>query len=396
MSVSPRVASDGVEQRANSSRRWFNRIDPVYTLLDKVLFSPFFTPRLPGPDAPPAPIESSEVGFLLDNLRKHRAIVWMNLIAVVAIIASGLARLEHGDLVPLLPGFAAPVIVSGIAWYSISFSGVPERFGRHAMLVTGVLFFAVSVSSTALFVLLATVTPVPVAALVLVPIYGALYLAAVYYDNLDGLRATASQKGPVFSRAQTYGDHPPATPPQQPTVPQTNFATDLATESFDELAASIDRQLEELAAGKPPRIANFLVGDCLKQVARLLNFTPFPLELDADFDAFVVQAHELSVDEVNERASHYLRVVLERLQSLFGDSVADDGIAISERLAKIEWIRSAESTEEGHAASKQSQELADFLFVEVFRQLVSVVRANKSRLFAASGGMLDQTTIPES
>ena len=388
--VEPQLRTEAKKKRESARCKLINRIDPVYLLLDRIVFDPFFNPRLPGAGAPITSIEIPEINFLLENIRKHRAIIWANAVAVAAMLGSGLTSISESSLVALRPGLSAPVIVSGIAWYSISFSGVPERFGRHAMLVTGVLFLAVSFSLTTLFVVIATVTPIAVALAVVLPIYVALYLAAVFYDNLDGLRATAAQDTVVFSRAQTYlrtdeGPHMTALNDVVSQETQSLQAVDSqAAETFAELAMSLDKRLDQLAAGQPPTKANILIADCLNEVARLLTLTPYPLELDEDFLGLVTLAHDLSVHDVNERAARHLRVVIERIHALLGDLVAEESAAIRERLRHIERLRSRHSRMEDQNQSGTSvQDLADILFVEVFRQILSLMRANKTRVLTA-------------
>jgi hypothetical protein len=369
-------------QRARARSMPLNRFDPVYRLLEAAIFSSFFQPRLPGSQAPPCAIETSEALFLLENLAKHRIIVWLNIVAamVMATLGDGSGvTTTGGRLDSLLLTLIAPLVVSGVAWYTISFSGIPERFSTQAMLVTGVLFFVMSVATTALMITLAQVLPWSTIGFVVAPIYVAAYASAVLYDNLDGLRTAAFQPV-VFSRAQTYGQPQRADVVHEAPTDLT-ASVDPRSQVFSDLAHHLDHLLEQLAKQQHPMFANVLIADSLKELVRLFSLTARPVELNADFDRLMRSAHELSIEEVNRSAVHCLRLILERFHALLGDAVVNDVVAITERLVQIEELRADTSADE----PPQLQALADFLFVEVFRQLVSIARANRTRLLALRG-----------
>ena len=62
-----------------SLRRLINRFDPIFILLNKVVFKPLFYPPLPGKPGEVEVIELAQREFLEQNLNKHRAILWINI-----------------------------------------------------------------------------------------------------------------------------------------------------------------------------------------------------------------------------------------------------------------------------------------------------------------------------
>lgn len=376
--------------RARAAKLWINRFDPLFLFLNRVAFAPFFRPTYLGDQDVPTIVELAETDFLLANLNKHRAILWANLAAVGAMILSGLLSLEHSSLTMLLPSFTGPVVVSGVAWYTISFIGIPEKFLANAMLVTGILFLAQSLSLTALFAVLAVLVPTIVTVLVLAPIYVALYSAAVFYDNLDGLKAAASQALSPTSRAirryalshaglpetgRDTSDHAAketGSLRDGETLPQSR----LMNHFCDMLA----QNLGKLEDHQPPAIANYLIVHSLDLLFRLLSLTQVPPELDEGFGQLISQGQEMDIDAVNEQTVHYLRIAAERFQALIGPSIVDEMADISSRLAAIDRLRAAssrdQSNSEGPAALRSRQELADFLFIQVFRELASIARSH--------------------
>jgi hypothetical protein len=378
------------DPRARAAERWINRLDPLFFFLDRVAFAPFFRPTYLGDQYAPTVVELAETDFLLANLNKHRAILWVNVAAAVAMKLGGLLSLEQSSLMMLLPGFIGPVVVSGVAWYTISFIGVPEKFLANAMLVTGILFLAQSLSLTALFAILAVLVPAIVTILVLAPVYIALYGAAVFYDNLDGLKAAASQALSPTSRAvrryalshidpsEAVGDASDhavkevGSPHDSVILPQSRL--------MNHFCGMLEQNLGALEDHQPPAIANHLIVHSLDLLFRLLSQTQVPIELDEGFGQLISQGQEMDVDAVNEQTVHYLRIAAERFQALIGPTIVDEMSDISSRLAAIDRLRAASSPDlsssEGLAALGSRQELADFLFIQVFRQLASIARSH--------------------
>jgi hypothetical protein len=378
------------DPRARAAELWINRLDPLFLFLDRVAFAPFFRPTRLGDRYAPTVVELAETDFLLANLNKHRAILWANVAAVGAMKLGGLLSLEQSSLTMLLPGFTGPVVVTGVAWYTISFIGVPEKFLANAMLVTGILFLAQSLSLTVLFTVLGVILPTIVTVLVIAPIYIAMYGAAVFYDNLDGLKAAASQAVSPTSRAVRRYALSHGGPPEE-REDESNYAINGAGSSHDSgilpqsrlmnhFCGMLAQNLGALEDHQPPAIANHLIVHSLDLLFRLLGQTQVPIEVDEAFDQLISHGQEMDVDAVNEQTVHYLRIAAERFQALIGPTIVDEMADISSRLAAIDRLRAASSRDlsssEDRAALRSRQELADFLFIQVFRQLTSIARSH--------------------
>src|SRR5207248_1127681 len=91
--------------------------------------------------------------------------------------------------------------ITGGAWYSVSFGGIPEKFINVALILTRLMFLSFTFSMTLLIALLCRLTPWPIGLFVLIPTYSALYVASIFYDNLDGLKIGLDTTLLKFSRA---------------------------------------------------------------------------------------------------------------------------------------------------------------------------------------------------
>ncbi|MCH9648327.1 MAG: hypothetical protein K0U98_08815 [Deltaproteobacteria bacterium] len=375
----------GDDQLGNGS--WNERIDPLYHFLKMVGFAPFLQPSGHASAYSPTIIEIAEIKFLFANLKKHRLIMWLNVAAIGALVASGILNLGTQAISAFLIGLVGPVVASGVAWYTISFTGVPEKFIGNSMFVTGMLFTAVSLSLTASFTLMAALLPWSVSMVVLAPIYLALYFSAVIYDNFDGLKAAAGQSLSITSRAvQQYvalhdsgsiedvGDGRKKGLADSESTPQSRLV--------EHLCSMLEANMGALQADQSPAIANHLVADSLDLLIRLLRLTKRPIEVDSAYEELISHATEMEVDEVNEGISLYLRIVAERLHALIGEEVVGEIADISSRLGIIDRLRTdPDSNSPGAVDGVQGrQELADFLFIHVFRALISIATTHSSRL----------------
>src|SRR5437016_4530279 len=92
------MKADTDNARLISRRRLINRIDPVYQFLDRVVFRGLFQPRKRSIPGEFEQITAADIDFLVENLNKHRLVLWLNLILTGYLIIHGLdAILKHGD-----------------------------------------------------------------------------------------------------------------------------------------------------------------------------------------------------------------------------------------------------------------------------------------------------------
>jgi hypothetical protein len=155
---------------------WYNVIDPMYWVAF-FLSSPIFKYQL----------QTNEINFIHDNINKHRIVLWANLIAAIVLFRS-LTGLSIAELNSLISALLAPALVTGGAWFAITFGGVPQRLLPLAINITLWMFAAFTVSLTTMFLSLYFILPIPIF-LVFGFIVVAIVISAARYDNVDGLKA---------------------------------------------------------------------------------------------------------------------------------------------------------------------------------------------------------------
>src|SRR5437660_925957 len=176
------MMTDTHNARLISRRRPLNQIDPVYQFLDRVVFRGLFQPPKRSIPGEFEQITAADIDFLVENLNKHRAVLWLNLILAGYLIVHGLdAILRHGDPAVVVTGLLAPAMITGGAWYAVSFGGIPEKFISSALVLTFCMFLSFTLSMTLLIALLCKLTPWPVGLFILVPMYAGLYVSSILY-----------------------------------------------------------------------------------------------------------------------------------------------------------------------------------------------------------------------
>jgi len=183
------MKADTDNARFISRRRLINRMDPVYQFLDRVVFRGLFQPRKRSIPGEFEQITAADIDFLVENLNKHRLVLWLNLILAGYLVVHGLdAILKQGEPAVVVTGLLAPAMITGGAWYAVSFGGIPEKFISSALVLTFCMFLSFTLSMTLLMGLLWKLTPWPVGLFILFPMYAGLYVSSILYDNLDGLK----------------------------------------------------------------------------------------------------------------------------------------------------------------------------------------------------------------
>lgn len=380
------LENPGLEPRTVSRRKLINRLDPIYQLLDRTLFARLFGPdsRSHPPEGGPFNLDFAEQELLVENLRKHRLILWLNVVLATGLLllGAGTLRLEEPIVVAyLFSGLIGP----GIAWYTMSLSGIPGKHLGTALVLTFWLFLAFSIVSTVLFVAACSLVPWWFALGVLAPTYISVYCAAVLHDNLDGLRIGPASEQLRFSRAvllfrkeHAAGEYPAATRGSSSSL----MAVDDGLVAHH--VAMIEQSIDLLEARPKARVANHLLASICQQLVRLVagagsatSSQSLELEGDPDFVAFVRDAHRMSVPVVDERTVGCLRLVLEDLRRALGNPAAPDLETAARLLRQFELARrQADAADDTDAAA---QEFADHLFSQVFRLLLSLVRTHRTR-----------------
>lgn len=164
------------------------RINPFYYLVRLILRS-FESSNL----------ESYELEFVQENARKHAKVLAINAVAI-ALVIFGLQKSTSDAIGQIITALLAPVMVIGVAWFEISFGGVPKKLMNIAMDITTWMFMAFVISLSTMFIaVLYTVDHImwPV----FITIYIGAIISCILYDTADGLKAGLDEAVLKHSRA---------------------------------------------------------------------------------------------------------------------------------------------------------------------------------------------------
>lgn len=164
-------------------------IDPLVLLLRYLVLNKFYKTNL-------APEERN---FLEDNIDKHRKVLWINFLGILIIVIA-LLNSSSETIIALISALIAPAMLTGTAWFAVSFGGVPAKLITVAMSVTFWMFVAFTLSLSAMFVGVAFISPLILIPL-LVVIYIGIIISCIQYDCADGLKAGLDEALLNHSRA---------------------------------------------------------------------------------------------------------------------------------------------------------------------------------------------------
>ena len=380
--------------RTQSQKLFVNRIDPIFWLLNKIVFAPLFKPKDASTQRGYAILENAEVDFLVENLNKHRVILWINILLALYLAGWGLESIKAaGDPAIVVTGLLAPAMITGAAWYTVSFGGIPEKFLSLAVTLTFCMFLAFSMSMTLLVSLLVSITPWEVGAFILVPMYGSMYIASMWYDNIDGLKIGLDSTLLKFSRASLnyYQKHGwISTAETQGELYSTSTSrTDGQIARFTHYVGMLERALTMLESRRTTSVANRLIAE---STGHLLSIVSLQHHVDniseSDFRAYLSEAQDMDQDAVDEKTIAYLLTIIEHLSSIFNEDAADDISAARNQITDFENQRKTAQMKPNPVDQDHStktglveQELADYLFTQIFYQLLSVIRVHRQVFF---------------
>lgn len=127
-----------------------------------------------------------ERDFVTTNIRKHRRVIWLNLIAT-CLIFWGLHRTDPIQIPVIISALLAPAMVTGGAWFAITFGGIPSKLLRTAVDITFFMFLAFTLSMRIMVSALMFITPGILWPIFLIIEIGVI-VACIMYDNADGLK----------------------------------------------------------------------------------------------------------------------------------------------------------------------------------------------------------------
>lgn len=385
--------------KARVELRKKNRLDPVYWFLDRLVFESLFRPRKRHDKNVYEILTKADIDFLIENLQKHRIIIWCNLVLVAYLATKGLsAILNAHDQGTVVTGLLAPAMITGGAWYAVSFGGIPEKFIKTALWLTAFLFLSFSLSMTLLIALLCAITPWPVGAFILIPSYVALYVASLLYDNLDGLKIGLDTTLLKYSRAtlnyfQKYG-LVTGRDTEREVYANTIRNIPLITHHLDMLERNLSK-LRDRDQGL--EVANDLIANSIEMLFKIIDLSIGDGEVQVDrgeeqkYQRFLTEAINLPQEEVDDLASEYLRYAIAALSGVLGPVAASELKSMEAKMGafsetKTKWkaeddvLKKEQRTlDDQHLRARQQR--ADHEFAQLFLQIHSLISAYRHVLF---------------
>jgi len=154
-------------------------LDPLFWIA--YIFSHFLL-------APKYKLNKIEMAFILDNIDKHRKVLWVNILGGYMVFIS-LSDNSPQQLSALISILMAPAFITGGAWFALTFSGVPEKLLDAALVITLWMLSAFTLSLTTMSIVAYYILDGEILMLiVLLFINFSVIISAILYDNIDGLR----------------------------------------------------------------------------------------------------------------------------------------------------------------------------------------------------------------
>ena len=375
--------------RLQASKKITNCIDPVYWFLDRIVFKNLFVPRTIQSDGSKKVerMEESETSFLLVNLQKHRLVLWLNLITLIILGYYGYDELiEKSGAQPelLVAGLLAPAMVTGAAWFAISFGGISEKFLDYAARdLTFALFAAFTLSLTLLSFLLISISPWQIG-IIVVLVYIGIYYPCILYDNLDGLKVGLDTTMLKFSRASlNYYQKHGLVSGEETQAEQYENNTDEGRIGFSSAIIRINLSINQMRAllekfetNQSLVVANEFIASIIRQIFDTLNIT-----LEEDEKTFVKIGYSLDQAEFDEKALGMLSRSCKHLKtSSIGQLAKEEIKTIEERIEKLK-----QPDESAFKKETDGQQFADFNFSQILNAMIELLAAYK-HLFAEELG----------
>lgn len=166
----------------------WKKLDPFYWYI-WVMVKDFFK----------ASLEDYEEEFVQDNSKKHRKIQWVNFVAAILVTYS-LASMSLEEIKALISALLSPVVVTGGAWFAISFGAIPAKLLHLSMSITFWMYAGFKVSLTTMCIALTFIMPVTMWPVIWF-IYLAIDICCIMYDTADGLKAGLDEMALKHSKA---------------------------------------------------------------------------------------------------------------------------------------------------------------------------------------------------
>src|SRR3954466_6445522 len=110
------MSTGDVSARDVAQKKILNRIDPLFWILDRLIFEGLFRPLKKNTTNEYEILDLADSDFLVENLYKHRLILWLNLLAGVYLAVWGLDQVFASPKAELvIGGLLAPALITGAA-----------------------------------------------------------------------------------------------------------------------------------------------------------------------------------------------------------------------------------------------------------------------------------------
>jgi hypothetical protein len=199
------------------------------------------------------------------------------------------------------------------------------------------------------------------------------------YDNLDGLKIGLDTTLLRFSRASLnyYQKHGLVTRDE---TEADAFNDDEGVTSEDIALLShhismLEHNLLMMEEGRTLVVANHLIASCTDHLVKVLTLSVgdgMTLGVDDEYKKYLSNAYGMSQDDVDRCTIAYLQSAIGVLGGTVGIPAKELAVAES-ALEEFQKLR-------GDGTGKVPQELADHLFVYVFQELVSLMKAYRHLL----------------
>lgn len=372
-----------LEIRVRSQRKWYNKIDIVYLFLDRVVFERLFKPKKRNMPGKYEILDVADVDFLVENLHKHRTILWVNVLLSIYLYFFGIDRIfANGDATTIITGLLAPAMITGGAWYAVTFGGVPEKLIRTALTLTFLMYLSFTLSMTLLMGLLIKISPWEIGLFVIFPLYISLYIASVLYDNIDGLKIGLDTALLKFSRASLnyYQKHGFLTKEetQSEVFEKDSAPNEGQIAMFQHYLTTLDRSLQQLQNDRDLSVANSIIASSTEILFNIIDLSlPDNRKLDRGdgFNDYLQSAYDKDQRAVDSSTATYLIIAVNALKALLDTTASNELDSVLEKLA----ILSHKKYKSGKENIEQKK--ADIMFYHLFQQLLSLINAYRHILF---------------
>ncbi len=368
--------------RNRSANRTLNRIDPIYLLLDKVVFKSFFKPPKQNSKKYEV-LDYAEIDFLVENLRKHRLIIWINVVVAIFLFVYGLEKvIVSGNESIVMIGLLSSALIAGMAWFSVSFAGIPEKFISIAFPLTFAIYLSFTFSMTFISCLMITITPWAIGLIVILPIYISLYFASIFYDNVDGLKIGLDSTLLKFSRATLnyYSKYGYVTKDES-SENNLEGESEMKSENVGLLRYylnAIERNVNQLEEDKELIVANHLLATTIDLFLRMINLgkeANEKLSLGSEYESYRKESFSQKQEDTDKLSTEYLLKIIKQIKSIFENNNSEEIKRIEENLTG--YMQSVNSIDSIFTDGRERQKFADLIFSQSFRQLHELLSTNR-------------------